>query len=126
MPHKYYEKLPSACPPSDATTANNEVFYRIVNSNPAGDDDFYSYNKLGKWNAKTSTQKDECIACAVSVWKDLEACKNIQKIAKNKKRKIAALKLTDGDGLVKQTLSKYHYSWWRSDKFSITENITYQ
>jgi hypothetical protein len=104
---------------------NNERFFRLVTGMPATDTDFHSYKKLGIWPGKYSNVS-ECIACSISIWKDLETCLAIQKLAANKTKKVAALLLNINDGALMQTgKNQTHHSWWRTSSFIINDNITY-
>lgn len=42
---EWFEELPVACPPSNATPCNG-IYYRIANGNPATSLDFFSQRKF--------------------------------------------------------------------------------
>jgi len=126
MTEIYYEQLPEGCPEDDAKPANNQKFYRLINGNTANDVDFYSHKKLEIWPGAFK-DVSECIASSVSLWRDFNACLRVQKLAKNKDKKVAEITLENNDGKIKQTGNNIdHYSWWRADSFKIDKNIIYK
>lgn len=66
---EWFEELPVACPPPDATPCNGEYF-RIANGNPATSPDFFSQRKLQPNKIFVGKGINECIARAVSMFKD--------------------------------------------------------
>ncbi len=107
------------CPPEDAfqPTGKNEL-YRIVKHNPATSDCFVSQRNKNP----TKSYNDECLARAVSTFDTVEGLLNAfikTPAGKRKERLIGKLVLHKKDGMLKQTFSKGHFSWWRSLSFNI-------
>jgi hypothetical protein len=116
------EDLPEMCPPEKASPPNNEIYFRLVDSIPPTEQDFYSQRKL---HPEKYFSKGECIARAVSLFSDLEECRKISKLPTQKLRNcnIVSIILPNGSGLILQTgFNKYHNSWWRTNNFDPVSN----
>lgn len=122
MPYTYQENLPKDCPPSTATAPNGEQFYRFVNANPATSEDFLPNTHRVPKSALGVTA--ECIGCAVSLFR-IDNGPDMAKLPAFKNKIRAVVTLTDKDGLVLQTFTKPHHSWWRSVDFRVGNNISY-
>lgn len=116
---EYFENLAEleiTCPHEDAFTPDGiQQYFRVIKNDPPTSDCFLPTKIRDK-----KSKPDDCICKAVSIFDNLEALKNgYFKIPahKNKQVKIAVLTLTDKCGLVKQTFSISHHSWWRSRDF---------
>lgn len=114
---KWAEKLPEKCPPPDATQPQNGIYYRLVESNPPTEKDFYSHRKL--FPEKNYSSK-ECIASAVSIFNSLDRCKDIKKLPLHKDNNELIIKITlpPDSGLIKKTGGHHHFSWWRAKSFN--------
>jgi hypothetical protein len=119
----YFEDLvieDSTCPPDDAFFPNGDNgLYRIVKHNPVTSDCFVSHKKKNP----TTTYPNECIARAVSTFDSIEGLLNAfikTPAGKKKERLIGKVVLQEKDGMIKQTFSEGHYSWWRSQPFDIS------
>lgn len=101
---QYY---PESCPPKDARVDNLSVF-RLVSS-PITKADF-----LPSLREQPDRQfQDLCLACGVSVFTDKEKIAERQRRYKALRvKKIAAGTITASDGLVLETLSESHLTWW--------------
>ncbi len=121
MATTYYEILPESCPEIDAKPASNEKFYRLIRAKPAINGDFQS-KRMKQPNALFK-DISECILSAVSIYKQTEM--DIKKLPSLKGKIPAIITLTPTDGLIKQTFTNPHYSWWRAKEFEIENSITY-
>lgn len=121
MTKLYYESLPDACPESDARPANNEKFYRLVKTVPATDLDFQS-KKMRQPN-KLFEGISDCILSSLSIHKKEEI--SLNKLPTLKGTKPAIINLGPNDGLIKQTFTNPHYSWWRARDFNIINSVSY-
>ncbi|KXK67385.1 hypothetical protein BC89_32205, partial [Pseudomonas monteilii] len=60
----------------------------------------------------------ECIARAVSVFRDYEDCCRLLNLAVHENKVVLKLTLKADAGVIKKTgKSKTHYSWWRQSAF---------
>lgn len=115
---EWFEELPASCPPSDAVSCEG-VFYRIANGNPVVSPDFFSQRKLQPDKIFKGNGVDECVARAVSLFKDKEDARKRLKLPKFKHSVIASVRLEPKDGAMKKTFRDSHYSWWRSMAFDL-------
>lgn len=112
--NQWFEDLPEQCPPTDAFHPSGEIYYRLVHDVNNVEVDLVSQRYT---DSSKKFSQDECICCAVSVFTNLEDCEKIIKLPRHRSKKVYKLKLTESDGLVKQTFKPSHHSWWRSDNF---------
>lgn len=119
----WFEKLPQLCPPSDAAPCNG-AYFRLANGSPATSADFFSQQKLQPGKVFTGNGVDDCIARAVSLFKDKGDAEKRKKLPKFKHAVIAKVKLEPKDGVMKKPFSCSHYSWWRSTEFDVSQAIT--
>ncbi|MCY1722104.1 hypothetical protein OU798_17255 [Prolixibacteraceae bacterium Z1-6] len=123
----YFEDLVidgCTCPHEDAFQPQENQLFRIVKKEPATSDCFVSHRKKNP----TKTYPDECIARAVSTFDSVEGLLNAfikTPAGKKKERLIGKVVLQENDGMLKQTFSEGHYSWWRSHSFDIS-SVTIQ
>ena len=120
------EELPESCPPKEATQPNGKVVYRLSNSGTSIEDEYQSQRKI----CPTCVFKgvSECLSRSLSVYDDLNKCKQLQKLPrfKNRWKGILELKLSINDGMIQQTFKANHYSWWRTQEFDISQVNTIQ
>lgn len=119
---EYFENLViegQVCPPDDAFPPDGKKEYlRVVKNNPITSESFISHRV--KFPEKEFD--DECEARSVSLSDSIDGLINgYFKIQANKKkaRYIGVIVLAPKDGVIKQTGSRSHYSWWRSQAFSL-------
>ena len=117
---KWFEELPPSCPPADAVPCDGQ-YYRIAKGNPAEDSDFFSQRKMQPDKVFKGLGVDDCIARALSVFADKSDATRRLKLPKFRDAKIAEVTLEPKDGLMKQTFSASHYSWWRSMDFDVLQ-----
>ncbi len=123
----YFEDLvieSTTCPHDDAYTPNGNELFRIVKHEPVTSECFASHRKKNP----TKMYPDECIARAVSTFDSVEGLLNAfikTPAGKKKERLIGKVVLQENDGMLKQTFSEGHYSWWRSHSFDIS-SVTIQ
>lgn len=110
----WYEELPKFCPPSNAIAPQSEIFYRVAKGDPTQNSDFFSQRKL---QPDKQFNVDECIARAISIFRDTEDAIRISLLPKFKGGAIAEIILTEKDGLIMKTFKDSHYSWWRTKQF---------
>ena len=115
------ENLPDKCPPQDAFAPNGNIFYRLSKSGKIKEDEFLSHKFL--YPDKKFNNISECIKSSLSVFDDINQCRNLMNLPTNKKYKdtIALMKfnITNNDGLILKTFTDpNHYSWWRTKSFS--------
>lgn len=117
----YFEDLINCgvCPHVDATVPDGiKVYFRVVKENPATSECF-----LPTAPRKDLLPPDPCIAKAVSIYDSIDALKNGYSRNPTRKKErglIATIILKPCDGMVKQTFSAGHYSWWRTKEFDHT------
>lgn len=121
---EWYEELPTQCPPNDATTPHHEIFFRAIKGESPQNEDFLSQRK----EKPTADFKDidECIAHALSVFKQESDLDKLMKLPRFKNGRIIEITLKPEDGLIKKTFKKSHYSWWRSKNFTFATSETIQ
>ena len=111
---EWAEPLPPNCPPADANPPNNEQFYRLVDTMPPKDEDFYSSRKLHPdWSARQS----ECIESACSLFDTFSQCVEQRKFPLLRAKMVAMITLPPESGFIRKTVSKGHCSWWRAKGF---------
>lgn len=110
----WYEELPEFCPPLKAIAPQSEKFYRVAKGDPTQNSDFFSQRKL---QPDKQFNVDECIARAISIFKDTEDALRLSLLPKFKGGVIAEIILTERDGLIMKTFKNSHYSWWRTKQF---------
>lgn len=122
---EWFEELPEYCPPKDAFVPQGMTVFRFSSSEVPSNNDFISQRFLNP--DRVFNGVSECIARSLSVYDDLEACNNIYKLPRHRKRfkSILVVNLNDRDGLIMKTFKDpNHYSWWRSNSFNFeTANI---
>jgi hypothetical protein len=102
-------------------TPCNGIYYRIANGNPATSLDFFSQRKLQPNKIFVGKGVNECIARAVSLFKEKDDAKKRLKLPKFRYSVIAAVELEPKDGEMKKTFRDSHYSWWRSTNFDVKQ-----
>lgn len=110
------EPLPLGCPPEDACDPDGRTFFRMVESEPPTDRDFWSHRRL--WPEK-QFRVSECRARSVSVFERREDCAKLLKLPVHKEKSVVKLSLARGSGVVKQTGDYSHHSWWRARGFDV-------
>ena len=114
---EWFENLPENCPPEDAYSPQEEVFYRRVTVFPVEEKDFEVYKTIKEGQNFGSK---ECMAHAVSVSNDLEKTLYSLTFPIYAGQKVAKIILNPKDGVVKKTgKAEDHYSWWRAKSFSL-------
>lgn len=111
----WFEELPEDCPPNDAVAPKN-AYFRLVEQLPPTCGDFWSHRKVqpdGVWDVP------ECRCRSVSVFDALDKAENVQRMTAHKHKRIVKITLTPVCGVLQQTGKKGHYSWWRSQQFSM-------
>ncbi len=106
--------FPTQCPPEDAVESS-EVFYRLVDSDPVSEQDFWSYRQLldAGLERPRRSDPDPCLAVGVSIFDSPENAARVRgAFGALRSKRIAAGDL-DGSGVVKQTGRRGHHTWWR-------------
>lgn len=105
----FKERLPSTCPPVDATLPEKQVVWRFTDNNPAIAHDFLSHRALGK---PVYPGTDECRASSCSVF--TAPCK-LSKLPKLKEKYVAELMIDEDSGLIKK--KRNHIDLWMFASF---------
>lgn len=105
---------PESCPPHDAEPSH-EVFYRLVESAPPGEGDFWSHRELvaaGKQKARRNV--DPCLAAGVSIFDSQGEAEKTRASVPALRDRLLATGSPSGSGVLKQTgHNKSHHTWWR-------------
>lgn len=109
--------LPEQCPPANARQDEIEV-YRLVKNSPPDKEDFFPLSLESKTPHQDFDDFKKCCSHGVSVFKDIKCIKRTQRRYKKlKKQKITKGVITKEDGLLLETFSGSHVTWWiASDK----------
>jgi hypothetical protein len=111
-----FRNLPPSCPPDDAESCFGVVF-RLAPSLPIDQGAFQSYFSL---RPGTNWGEKECMAHGLSVFRSYEATKRLRKRIKSlSSHKIIFTSLKDEVGVIKQTESPEHHTWWPDDDFDL-------
>jgi hypothetical protein len=113
---RFREELPDNCPPEDAFEPENLIVYRMVETIPPTERDFYSHAIIYP-DRKYKYKVSDCELRSVSVFAKINECKLPIKIPANRGRKIVRLILNVSSGKVRQGTTS-HYSWWIYADFS--------
>lgn len=109
------EDFPNQCPPEDAVPSS-DTFYRLVDSDPVSEQDFYSHKQrleLGL-DRPMRTPPDACLAVGVSLFDGVESATATQRAFGALRRKHLATGSLAGSGVVKRTGNREgHHTWWR-------------
>lgn len=94
---------------------SHDMFYRLVDSDPVREQDFWSYKQLldAGIERPRSTEPDSCMAVGVSVFDTRENADRVRGAFGALRRKHVASGSLDGSGVVKQTGRQGHHTWWR-------------
>ena len=112
---EWAEELPPNCPPVDAVQPDNTHFYRLVESIPPRDKDFWSQRKLYPLKSFNTT---ECIARSCSLLSTIESSLELIKLPTQQNKKIVKVILPPPSGRIKKTgRDVAHFSWWRVKNF---------
>jgi len=110
------EDLPDGCPPNDALSVDGQSFFRLVESIPPLERDFWSQRKLyplKKFNTS------ECIARACSLTTTLDACNRLKKLPVHSHKRVIQLRFITDCGVGKRTgREPSHFSWWCRNGFN--------
>lgn len=120
---EWFEELPESCPPKEAFIPNEMTVYRLSTDETPSNTDFLSFRSLNP--ERIIKGVDECTVRSLSVFDDLDACRNHLKLPMPKKKfkNILEINLSNNDGLIMKTFKDpNHYSWWRSKSFNV-ENV---
>ncbi len=102
--------FPNQCPPVDARKDWLAVF-RLVSQNPPAQGDFLPTIKESPH--RQFTDENLCIACGVSVFKNIDdILKKREKYKPLREKKVASGIILPDDGLVKETGGQSHLTWW--------------
>jgi hypothetical protein len=113
------KNLPDECPPKEAFEPKKFKIYRFIKGTSLTVKDLQSQRVLQP--SKIFRGVDECVTRSLSVYSELETCRNMLKLPANKNRwqNVAEIELSANDGLIMKTFGRGHYSWWRSDKYDL-------
>ena len=104
------EYFPEQCPPPNARRENVQV-YRLVGNSPTTAEDFQP--TIVEFPHREFTSHQICMACGVSVFRELSDALKIRASYKGlRQKKIAFGSISESDGLVLQTGKPTHITWW--------------
>ena len=112
--------FPADCPPSTTPPASGSA-YRLVRANPPGEADFRSHVERGV----KPPDGEECLACALSVYLDLDDILALRRSVKGfRKRNVAQGQLNVG-ALAHSPSgpTSSHHSWWLPEGASVHEGF---
>ena len=122
MKREFPSFFPQDCPPTEARPAV-ENFFRLVRTDPPGDNDFRSHVE----NDKRRRYPDMCKASGLSVFTKLEDIQKLKRrIAALRERKVAKGKADAEDGMVLYTPTKEedsHHTWWLFEGVTVAKNF---
>lgn len=113
---EWAEPLPAECPPSDATSPNNEEYFRLVETIPPSESDFHSQRML---YPNKQFRTSECRARSLSLFLSHTECLMKTKLPNLKHKRIVSIALPPKSGVVLKTGPASHYSWWRAKHFDV-------
>lgn len=106
----WFDDFPEQCPPKDARK-DNLVVFRLVSNIPPKLEDFIS--TIRESPHRSFSGEALCNAHGVSVFKKIEDIRKKRERFKNLKNKnIARCKISQNDGLIKETGEPSHVTWW--------------
>jgi hypothetical protein len=113
---KWFEELPSDCPPEEAGVPSGTYFR--LGSIPPDDSDFWSHRR--RFPHK-KFHVNECVARSLSIFDDMDAAERLKQLLPAMRSKpVFQLDLRENDGVVQQTGNDiHHFSWWRSTDFDL-------
>lgn len=110
----WLEELPKKCPPDPASPFNGSL-YRLVDNVPPQIRDFMSNKALFP---NKVFKVDDCIQRACSVYNSVDECKKQMKYPRLKSKKLIKIDFKEHFGLVMNTFTCAHYSWWIRKTFN--------
>jgi len=123
----WFNDFPEQCPPLDARKDKLEVFRLVSNSPPTADDFLPTIKESPHRNF---SDENMCIACGVSVFKNIDdILRRREDFKPLKDKKVAYGTIMPDDGVVKETGKPSHITWWLQTKephktFSEVKNDT--
>lgn len=124
------DHFPENCPPTEAQQTAVDV-YRVAVNSPPNHEDFMTYKEEGKRYNKTN----ECLACGLSVFKNISDVHTMLQNVPMMRKKIRYIlkgNITGESGVVGDTPKHYksHATWWLysglapEEHFVLLETIT--
>lgn len=123
---KWADDFPENCPPAKAINRGLEA-YRLLKKRSPEETDFKTHKELNIPFKKTN----ECLACGLSVYTDIDAIysmlKKVPKMRKKFKFYAKGIVPTDAGVLLETPEKSRHYTWWvypetnPMDAFSISK-----
>lgn len=121
-PVVWVPEMPDGIPPENICVPHEHVLYRLTKGENVTEEDLTTYYELDPAN---DWGDNLTLACAVSMYDDLEKTKKLTKIPSLKNSKaVSKFVLNPENGVVKQTGKPYHYSWWKTDNTDINNAET--
>jgi len=106
--------FPENCPPNAATSVAGITLYRATKTNPASAADFQSGFTI--FGARFASPTHLCLDCGLSVFADEAHIHEMAlRVPALRSKHVAALSLSDADGVTLQTPTKNsanHATWW--------------
>lgn len=105
-----------------------ETFYRLVNSDPATEKDFWSVKRRVDAGLQRmppgAAGEDECLLVGTSVYDSLASIESTRRSVGPLRSKLIAFGSPDGSGVVKKTRGPGHHTWWRPGDDEAWQNFT--
>lgn len=102
--------FPDQCPPADARNDNVQVF-RLVTGTPLSAEDFLP--TIAEQPHRDFDVSKLCAACGVSVYRNVQdAMTTRARFKALRSRKIARGRITESDGVILETFTPSHMTWW--------------
>ena len=119
------DEMPENCPPEDVAIANEDIFYRMtLNEERVVPEDWQNYLTL--YPNKAYTEQQRICAAGLSLVNSKEAAVKKMKLPLIRKRGlkgIASISIIPEDGVILQTNSSGHYTWWCTTMCNLAKAI---
>jgi len=114
--NNWADEMPENCPPEDVCIADNDVFYRFTKKADVIESrDWMNYRTL--YPKRRWTKEEIILASGLSLTDNADRFLQERKLPGVKKRPwkgIAKISLIPEDGVILQTMSEHHFTWWRT------------
>lgn len=119
---KFWEELPSSCPPAEAIDSELGPVFRLVKASPPSNDCFASKAALGK-QKPFKKSVDDCSWASCSMWAKKSAVEGILKLGHVRRQytHVATMHFPEGAG--KHLVKGDHVDFWCYADFEIHNAI---
>lgn len=117
------DEMPENCPPEDVCVAEEDVFYRFTKKADVIEPrDWMNHRNL--YPNRQWTKEELILAAGLSLYDTPERILQERKLPGVKKlpwKGLAKISLIPEDGVILQTMSIHHYTWWRTNKCNLAK-----